>query len=335
MEPDNLYIYIGPKAMGSAIANSLESGELAVFERTVDAIDAATTAGRCRCVISDHAPPTVDCFELLDAVDNVPVVVTPTDGSSRLATRTLRAGAATYLDPSTLSDGATAIAATVENLGSDSADQQSVDAQLEEFSKTVSHELRNPIQKATSGIALAKTQCDSTYLDEVDSTLSQLNDLVENLLDTLETDLTVDFEPVELDAAIETAWADPPEAVLSVETDLPRIKAEPSRLYQLLENLFRNCLDHGGTDVTVRVGTVSDPPTADDQLSIYIADDGPGIDPDHREHVFEYGYTNAETGTGLGLAIVDEIADTFGWEVTITESAAGGTRVEISQIHII
>ena len=336
MEPDDLCVVIGSQSRGSAVAAELECGELMVVETTADGVAAIDDGTEPRCIVTDHNPPAVDCFELLDVVDDIPVVVAATDGSSRLATRALRAGAATYLDPTTLDEATAAIAAAVEQFATESTDRQGVDKRIDEFSSIVSHELRNPIQKALSGVALAKSQCETTYLDEVESTLLQLNDLVENLLDTLEDDSTVELEAVELATAVETAWPTTSRGRLAVESELPRIEAEPSRLYQLLENLFRNCLDHGGEDVTVRVGTVADSPAdTDGQLSLYVADDGPGIDPKHRAHVFEYGYTNSTDGTGLGLAIVAEIADTFGWGVTITDSTAGGTRVEISQINIV
>ena len=60
----------------------------------------------------------------------------------------------------------------------------------------------------------------------------------------------------------------------------------------------------------------------------YIADDGPGIDPDERERVFEPGHTTDDDGTGFGLAIVERIAETHGWEVSVTESRTGGARFE-------
>ena len=331
MEPEALCIYIGPTALGSDIAAAADSVELTVSETTDAGIQAADAADVC-CVVTDHDPPAVDCFELLSSVE-VPVVVAPTDGSSRLATRALAAGAETYLDPTTLEAGAAAIASTIDRLSVEQTRTQTADDRIEEFSSIVSHELRNPIQKASSGIALAKTQCESEYLDEVEATLSRMDELVENLLDQLdESDTSVELEAVELGQAVSTAWPAAPNATLSVEGDLPLIRADPSRLYQLLENLFRNCVDHGGESVTVRVGPLDAP---NGHTGFYVADNGPGIESAHRGDVFEFGYTSSDDGTGLGLAIVDEIATTFGWTVTITDSESGGARFEISQIDII
>lgn len=84
----------------------------------------------------------------------------------------------------------------------------------------------------------------------------------------------------------------------------------------MLENFFRNAIELGGEDVIVTVGKRDS--------GFYVADDGTGIPPNRREKVFEGGHTTAEGGTGLGLKIVQDIADAHGWEIHLTESAAGG-----------
>jgi signal transduction histidine kinase len=61
---------------------------------------------------------------------------------------------------------------------------------------------------------------------------------------------------------------------------------------------------------------------------LYVADDGPGIPEGEREDVLDFGYTTNEAGTGFGLAIVDQVAQAHGWELSVTESTAGGARFE-------
>ena len=91
---------------------------------------------------------------------------------------------------------------------------------------------------------------------------------------------------------------------------------------KLFENLFRNAVEHGGEDMTVRVGH--------SPQGVYIEDDGPGIPENEREQVFDHGQTTNESGTGLGLSIVEQIAEAHGWEITIGEGTDGGTRFEIN-----
>ncbi|MFO7833282.1 MAG: hypothetical protein R6V31_04325 [Halohasta sp.] len=95
-------LFVGPSALASRVETELEEG-LAVVESTAAAGE-YLDEGTPPCVVTDHAPPTRDCVELLGATTR-PVVVAPVDGgTSALATRALEAGAATYLDPTTRPD---------------------------------------------------------------------------------------------------------------------------------------------------------------------------------------------------------------------------------------
>jgi signal transduction histidine kinase len=73
----------------------------------------------------------------------------------------------------------------------------------------------------------------------------------------------------------------------------------------------------------------------DDDTGFYVADDGPGIDPEDRETVFEAGHSTAGTGTGFGLSIVSEVAEAHGWDVSVTDAADGGARFEVSGVEVV
>ena len=102
--------------------------------------------------------------------------------------------------------------------------------------------------------------------------------------------------------------------------------ADRSRLHQLIENLIRNAIEHGGEAVTVTIG--------DRANGFYVADDGPGIPVNERDEVFETGYSTREDGTGFGLNIVREIVDAHGWGIAVAESAEGGARFEITDVDL-
>jgi len=319
--------------MSSQIEAAVESTRLVVKETTAAGVDYLDDETSLDSIVTDHDPPERDCFELLEAVPSeIPVVLAPSGGTSSLATRGLRAGAETYLDPTTLDDGAAAIVTEIDRI---TAEKYRSDGRIERFSSIVSHELRSPIQTVKSGLDLAKTECDSHYLDNVEETIDQLDELIDNLVDELKHDeITVEIEAVDLAAVVEKAWPNRATATLSVESDLPTIEAERSRLRQLLDNLFRNSVEHGGNGTTVRIGMIESAADSepDDTIGLYIADDGPGIEPDRREEIFEYGYTGSENGTGIGLAIVSEIVEVFDWEITVTESDNGGARFELHEV---
>ncbi|GAB6862197.1 hypothetical protein JCM17092_22860 [Haloplanus litoreus] len=90
-----------------------------------------------------------------------------------------------------------------------------------------------------------------------------------------------------------------------------------------------DAVEHSSTgnqsDVTVTVGGLAD--------GFFVADDGPGIPADEREVVFDAGYSTGLDGTGLGLQIVERVADAHGWDVSVADSADGGTRIEITGVE--
>ena len=72
-----------------------------------------------------------------------------------------------------------------------------------------------------------------------------------------------------------------------------------------------------------------------DDRGFYVADDGPGIPDDERGQIFETGYSTAGSGAGIGLAIVKRIVDAHDWEITVTDSEAGGARFEITAVETV
>jgi signal transduction histidine kinase len=131
---------------------------------------------------------------------------------------------------------------------------------------------------------------------------------------------------VNLFALAETCWHNVVTTRATIERKTDRtIRADPSRLQQLLENVFRNAVEHGGDDVTVTVGELAD--------GFYIEDDGRGIPADERADVFDVGYSTTDEGIGFGLSIVKRIAEGHGWTVSVTESDAGGARFGITGVE--
>jgi len=201
---------------------------------------------------------------------------------------------------------------------------------LEKFASVVSHDLRNPLNVASTRLDLLAEECDSEHLEAVESAHERMETLIDDLLTLASEGKSVaSFETVDLAAAVQNCWetVETEDLTLSVETDLS-IRADPSRLKQVLENLFRNALDHGGEGVSVTVGDLPN------RSGFYVADDGPGVPEDRRRKVLESGHSTSADGTGFGLAIAAEIARAHGWEVAVTESAEGGARFEFAGVDI-
>ncbi|MFB6074845.1 MAG: sensor histidine kinase [Haloarculaceae archaeon] len=204
------------------------------------------------------------------------------------------------------------------------------DEHIERFASVVSHDLRNPLNVAMGRIRLVEEECDSEQIQPVKDALGRMEELIDDVLTLArEGNRVTDPEPVSLARAAETAWstAGAPGATLDLDAldGLEAIRSDESRLTTLFENLFDNAVSHVGPDVTITVGRLPD--------GFYVQDDGPGIPPEDRDAVFEYGYSTADGGTGFGLTIVEEIAHAHGWRVDLTEGEAGGARFEFHAVE--
>ena len=199
---------------------------------------------------------------------------------------------------------------------------------LDQFASVVSHDLRNPINVASGRLKLAADDCDSEQLDVVDRALTRMEELIDDALLLARQGQTVgETEAVDLAALVSQCWGTVATADATIEADCDAtLQADPSRLADVFENLFRNAVEHGGEHTSITVATTDD--------GFYIADDGSGIPEDKREQIFETGYSTNRDGTGFGLAIVREIIEAHGWEITVGDSEHGGARFDITGVDI-
>jgi PAS domain S-box-containing protein len=198
---------------------------------------------------------------------------------------------------------------------------------LEEFADILAHDIRNPLSVAQGYTELARQDHDVPELETVAESLSRIDSLVDDVLALSREGKHIgDVERVDVEDCVRESWnaVDTPRATVRIASDLGSIEADESRFQELLENLFRNAVEHAGSDVAVRVGRTAD------GAGVYVADDGPGIPDSVRPEVFDRGYSTNEDGTGYGLSIASQIAEAHGWELSVSESDGGGARFDIA-----
>ncbi|MFC7325293.1 sensor histidine kinase [Halorubrum rutilum] len=197
---------------------------------------------------------------------------------------------------------------------------------LEQFSNVVSHDLRNPLNVASGRLELARDECDSEHLADVERAHGRIEALITDLLTLARQDQSPERRSVRLADLIESCWMNvrTEDATLRLEA-CATIRADESRVRQLFENLFRNSVEHVGPAVTVTVGDLDG--------GFYVEDDGPGIPPDERDDVFETGHTTSDEGTGFGLSIAERVAESHGWEIRVVDGAGGGARFEVTGVE--
>ena len=197
--------------------------------------------------------------------------------------------------------------------------------QLEQFASVISHDLQNPLNVISGYLELAIETGNLDRLDPAVDAADRMAEMLDDLLTLAREGRAVgETQEVDLKPIVEEAWenVETHDGSLTIEglDDIETVEADDSRLQEAFENLFKNAIVHAGEDVDMRVEA--------DAGTVHVADDGPGIPPDKRDVVFEYGHTGGN-GTGLGLAIVRSIIEGHDWEISAAESEEGGARFDI------
>ncbi|WP_440006029.1 PAS domain-containing protein [Halomicrococcus sp. SG-WS-1] len=199
---------------------------------------------------------------------------------------------------------------------------------LESFASMLAHELRNPVTIGQMYCHELPDEANSDAVEHVREAFDRVDAMIDVMLAlTRGHEAVGERTTVSLANVAREAWdqVETPDATVDIDVDRT-IQADETYIRHLFQNLFENAVEHGGADVDVTVGEL---PTG-----FYVADDGPGIPADDRDAVFEAGFTTAaeKGGTGVGLAFVQKLTEVYGWESRATESAAGGSRFEFTNV---
>jgi signal transduction histidine kinase len=102
------------------------------------------------------------------------------------------------------------------------------------------------------------------------------------------------------------------------------LEADQEQIRLVLFNLFLNSIDivPSGTSVEFTASRS----TAKNEVECSVLDEGPGIDPNDLEQVFEPYYTKRAGGMGLGLTLVRRIVEEHGGEIHALNRSEGGAE---------
>lgn len=216
---------------------------------------------------------------------------------------------------------------------------------LRRFIADASHELRTPITALKSfnellrGPAEADAAARQEFVEESAVQIQRLEWITANLLNLsrLEAGLVeLDLRPCELGEIIEAATAPFRSAAqekgitLGVQVADPPLvtRCDRARLEMALTNLLDNAVKFTPAGGEVTVGAERQGAS----VHLWVADNGPGIDPADLPHIFQrfYRARNADApGSGLGLAIVQGIVVAHGGAVSVASQPGAGSRFVI------
>ena len=218
--------------------------------------------------------------------------------------------------------------------------------QLRRFTADSSHELRTPLAvvRAIGEAAVADRRTAAEYEEAIGSMLEEvdrMSKLVETLLRLSNSDagvIRLSREPVDLGRLARDVvsslgvLAEERGQTLAVETAEPTmVSVDRLVLREALTNILDNAIKyspHGGR-ITIRVERLGG------RCVLAIADQGPGVPPEHRARIFDRFFrldpsrTRASGGAGLGLAIAKWAVEIHGGEIAVGEHSGGGSEFRI------
>ena len=206
------------------------------------------------------------------------------------------------------------------------------------FIANAAHQLRTPIAGLVTQLDLARSGNDRKHLEQAREAAARLARLARQILSLAAADPISNPAHKDEDsdlAAIVKSHADqwlrsatPRDVELEFELEPAKVRGSSLLIGELATNLVDNASRYGAS--TVRISTKR----ANGRSVLEVADNGPGIPPSERAHIFErFTRLDKESteGSGLGLAIVSEIAQRHHATVALTDGLGGaGTRIEVA-----
>jgi PAS domain S-box-containing protein len=215
-----------------------------------------------------------------------------------------------------------------------------LNAALDRFVYSVSHDLRAPITSVLGLIQIARLEKDRKMVDHYmglqEKSLLRLDKFITDILAySRNSRLEVTPEPIDLPQLVETIFEDlslatfqPMDIQLSITSDGEAgFASDKYRLSIIVHNLIANAIQYRNPyalepRVSVRISTCPQ------EVLLEMEDNGIGIGEKHLDKVFDMFYrgTDLNNGSGLGLYIVKEAVEKLKGTITVTSKVGEGTR---------
>jgi signal transduction histidine kinase len=210
-------------------------------------------------------------------------------------------------------------------------------AELERFTYTVSHDLRNPLVTIKGFLGMLNKDLQENRQDRVQTDFQRIAGAADKM-DELLTDLLelsrigrIANPPEEIDLvkltheALEMVDARirAKNVTVTVSPDLPVVYGDRVRLREVFENLITNAAKYSGdrSDPVIEIGVRQN---GKDQV-IFVKDNGIGIEEQYQTRIFALFEKLNPTieGTGIGLALVKRIIETHAGKVWVESEGLG------------
>ncbi|GLB48066.1 PAS domain-containing sensor histidine kinase [Neptunitalea lumnitzerae] len=207
--------------------------------------------------------------------------------------------------------------------------------ELQEYAHIVSHDLKSPLRSIYALVSWLKED-NQDKLDElsmqnfalIESTLEKMEQLITDILNYSSAgSTTIELESVNTDLVIKDILQllyIPEHVKVDIETEMPVIQAEKTKIQQVFQNLISNAIkfidkEQGHVQVGMENGK--------DKYTFYVKDNGMGIDAKYHDKIFEifHSLNKSKDSTGIGLSIVKKIVKLYGGDVWVESAVGNGT----------
>ena len=217
------------------------------------------------------------------------------------------------------------------------AELAAVNQELKDFAYIVSHDLKAPLR----GIASLADWMLNDYGDRLDDEgkemlhlmggrVRRMSDLIDGVLEysrvgrIKEEKKMVDLQTLVHDVI--DAIAPPKGIKIAIDTELPKLIAEKTRMQQLFQNLISNAIKYiDKPDGEIHIGHSKN----NGFWEFYVSDTGVGIEERHFDKIFQVFQTlvprDQSESTGVGLAIVKKIVEMYGGKIWVKSEINQGS----------
>jgi len=212
----------------------------------------------------------------------------------------------------------------------------SINKELKEFAYVVSHDLKAPLRAINSLATWLVMDYEDKFDDDgkqqlhlLQSRVTRMDSLIDGILQYSRVG-RVEEDKVEIDLQKQVPeiidYLAPPKNIkVEIDTDLPTIISEKTRITQVFQNLMSNAIKYmDKPEGTINIGCEEDGAS----YKFYVRDNGPGIAEKYFERIFKIFQTlhakDQYESTGVGLTLIKRIVEMYGGKVWLESEVGNG-----------
>jgi signal transduction histidine kinase len=209
--------------------------------------------------------------------------------------------------------------------------------------RTLAHEVKTPLNALAIHLEVLRNkftadddgenQQSQRSIAALDSSIRQVDRLVRDFTD-YSAPVTMERKTIDVAQVLDTSLEAVGSACAAKQINLTKelvagpwqIQGDAARLRQTFDNLLRNAMEAqpDGGEIHVEASHIGN------QLTVDISDSGPGVPPERRAEMFEFGKTTKVGGSGIGLPLSQLIVESHGGSLVFQDRNGNGATFRLT-----